>query len=83
MYYEKPFLGNMTPYLIWYISKKYEINHIITKILNPTKEELGNIFQGFNYEKIKTGKKITKLIFTWQRVEKKKKVVQKKKFQEE
>ena len=61
----------------------YKMHHIDQKIIFICLKDLTVYFTRLNIEKIKNGRKIESLIFTWQRVEKKKKVVQKKKFQEE
>lgn len=56
------------------IPKSYLAGEIDRRVLNPVITELVDIFIGLKVEKIKVGRKIESLTFTWQRVERKKKL---------
>lgn len=47
------------------IPEKYQMCNIDTKVLKPIMEELPQYFPNLKLEKIKTGKKVTSLKFTW------------------
>ena len=47
------------------IPPKYRMSEIDKKILTPIMQELGQLFSNLKLEKIKTGRKVTSLKFTW------------------
>ncbi|MGL5355689.1 MAG: replication initiation protein, partial [Cetobacterium sp.] len=49
------------------VPEKYRMSEIDKKILNPIMQELPQYFSNLKLEKIKTGKKVTSLKFTWSR----------------
>lgn len=53
------------------IPKSFKISHIDTRVLTPIKKELSKYFTDLKIEKIKTGRKITSIIFSWTEKEKK------------
>lgn len=57
------------------VPKTYLMKQIDQKVLTPILKELTEFFPGLSIEKIKNGRggKVTKITFTWQRVERKKK----------
>lgn len=57
------------------VPKTYLMKQIDQKVLTPILKELPEFFPGLNMEKFKNGRggKVTKIIFTWQRIERKKK----------
>lgn len=48
------------------VSDKYTTANFNTRVLGPIMEELPQHFKGLTLEKIKTGRKVTHLRFTWQ-----------------
>ncbi|SKA06547.1 Initiator Replication protein [Cetobacterium ceti] len=61
------------------VPKTYLMKQIDQKVLTPILKELSEFFPGLNIEKFKNGRgsKVAKLIFTWKRIERKKKVTKK------
>lgn len=49
------------------IPSSYQICHLTEKIIKPGIKELKPYFKGLDFEKIKSGRKVVKIIFTWEK----------------